>query len=357
MDDATRDHMGLLRGRVLRLENLIAGILAYSRAGRERGGHAADEVAQLAHEVWELLAPPESAELVVADPLPTLNANRVQLQQVQMNLIGNAIKYNTGHALTIELSARREREHWVFTIADNGIGIAPELHERIWGCSRPSSVATRSRAPVSASPLFARSSSRSTGAPGSSLGRGEFGADLYQRLAIVRIELPPLRDRTADIPELTAHLIARFYREEPRAPHRVTTLTASALAALQRYPWPGNVRELRNVVFQALVNKRAGDDVLLSDLPEQVVRGAPADRRTTSGGLIDRGAIAKLLDEGQMNLRSLRDDLERTTLELALARSGGSPSRVAGLLGEVGRGASRDPAGTVRAMLRRHGLD
>jgi hypothetical protein len=57
-----------------------------------------------------------------------------------------------------------------------------------------------------------------------------------------------------------------------------------------------------------------------------------------------------------MNLRSLRDDLERTALELALARSGGSPSRVARLLGEVGRGTSRDPAGTVRAMLRRHGL-
>ncbi len=187
--------------------------------------------------------------------------------------------------------------------------------------------------------------------------RGEFGADLYQRLAIVRIELPPLRDRTEDIPELTAHLLARFYREEPRAPHRVTTLTASALAALQRYPWPGNVRELRNVVFQALVNKRAGDDLLLSDLPEHVVRGAPADRRTAPGTLIDRGAIAKLLDEGRMNLRSLRDDLERTTLELALARSGGSPSRIARLLGEVGRGASRDPAGTVRAMLRRHGLD
>ncbi|MBL0213094.1 MAG: sigma-54-dependent Fis family transcriptional regulator [Myxococcales bacterium] len=186
--------------------------------------------------------------------------------------------------------------------------------------------------------------------------RGEFGADLYQRLAIVRIELPPLRDRLEDIPELAAHLIARFYREEPRAPHRVTTVTPAALAALQRYPWPGNVRELRNVVFQALVHKRAGDDLLLSDLAEHVIRGAPTDRRTTPGTLIDRGAIAKLLDEGRMNLRSLRDDLERTALELAVARSGGSPARIARLLGEVGRGASRDPAGTVRAMLRRYGM-
>lgn len=186
--------------------------------------------------------------------------------------------------------------------------------------------------------------------------RGEFGADLYQRLAIVRIELPPLRARTDDIPELCAHLLARFYREEPAAPHRVTSLTRPALAALQRYPWPGNVRELRNVIFQALVNKRAGDDLLLSDLPEHVIRGAPSDRSAAASPLFDRSAIAKLLDDGRMNLRSLRDDLEKTALELAVARSGGSPARIARLLGEVGRGASRDPAGTVRAMLRRHGL-
>jgi DNA-binding NtrC family response regulator len=205
--------------------------------------------------------------------------------------------------------------------------------------------------------------------------RGEFGADLYQRLAIVRIELPPLRQRLDDIPELAAHLIARFYGEEPAAPHRVTRLTSAALAALSRYPWPGNVRELRNVVFQALVGKRAGDDLLLSDLPEHVVRGTPDDaeagapeggleRRAgqagaaagAAGAAIDRAALARMLDEGRMNLRAVRDELERAALELALARAGGSPARAARLLGEVGRGSSSDPGGTVRAMMRRHGL-
>jgi transcriptional regulator with PAS, ATPase and Fis domain len=185
--------------------------------------------------------------------------------------------------------------------------------------------------------------------------QGEFGGDLYQRLAIIRIEVPPLRDRVEDVPELCAHLIARFYREEPVASHRVERITAPALAALRRYPWPGNVRELRNVVFQALVHKRAGDDLLLSDLPEHVVRGAPAEVRSVDP-VIDRAAIGRLLDAGRMNLRALRDELERTTLELALARAGGSPSRTARLLGEVGRGSSSDPGGTVRAMLRRHGL-
>ena len=186
--------------------------------------------------------------------------------------------------------------------------------------------------------------------------RGEFGGDLYQRLAIVQIELPPLRDRADDLPELAAHLIARFYREEPASPHRVARISAPALTALARYPWPGNVRELRNVLFHALVRKRTGDELLLSDLPQHVMRGSPDDPESPATAPLDRSALARLLDEGRMNLRALRDDLERTSLELALAKAGGSPTRAARLLGEVGRGGSRDPGGTVRAMMRRYGL-
>jgi len=186
--------------------------------------------------------------------------------------------------------------------------------------------------------------------------RGEFGADLYQRLAIIRIAVPPLRDRRDDIAELAAHLIARFYREEPAAPHRVERLSPTALAALQRYPWPGNVRELRNVIYQALLAKRAGDELLLSDLPPHVVRGTPEDARVLDAGqILDAEALARLVDAGRFNLRAARAELERRALELALARAGGSPARAARLLGEVGRGSSRDPGGTVRAMMRRLG--
>ena len=184
--------------------------------------------------------------------------------------------------------------------------------------------------------------------------RGEFGGDLFQRLAIVRIEVPPLRDRGADLPELCAHLLARFYREEPTAPHRVERITPAAHAALCRYPWPGNVRELRNVLYQALVGKRTGDELLLSDLPEHVVRASPATGRGRPS-IVDRAAVARAIDDGRMNLRAARDELERIALDLALARTGGSPSAAARLLGEVGRGSSRDPGGTVRAMMRRFG--
>jgi transcriptional regulator with GAF, ATPase, and Fis domain len=186
--------------------------------------------------------------------------------------------------------------------------------------------------------------------------RGEFGADLYQRLAIIQIEMPPLRDRLDDLPELAAHLIARFYREEPSSPHRVVRINASALAVLSRYPWPGNVRELRNVLFHALVRKRSGDELLLSDLPSHVVRGRPADEPAAHATPLDRDALARMIDSGRMNLRELREDLERTALELALAKANGSPARAAKLLGEVGRGSSTDPGGTVRAMMRRYGM-
>ncbi|MBA3461556.1 MAG: GAF domain-containing protein [Deltaproteobacteria bacterium] len=133
VDDQARDHLQLLRGRVLRLENLIAGILAYSRAGRERSEIVEVDVRTLATDVWELLAPPPTAKLVLGDKLPRVSTPRVQLQQVLMNLIGNAIKYNPGREVTIELAAKREGDMWNLSVADDGIGVPAEFHERIWG--------------------------------------------------------------------------------------------------------------------------------------------------------------------------------------------------------------------------------
>ncbi len=74
----------------------------------------------------------------------------------------------------------------------------------------------------------------------------------------------------------------------------MTRVVPTALAVLARYPWPGNVRELRNVLFHALVRKLAGDELLLSDLPEHVVRGAPAARGAAA--VFDRAVLADLID-------------------------------------------------------------
>jgi DNA-binding NtrC family response regulator len=175
---------------------------------------------------------------------------------------------------------------------------------------------------------------------------GLFGADLYERLAIVTIHLAPLRERLEDLPALAAHFMARFAREQSRPP--VTGIRPEALRALCAYSWPGNIRELRNAIYETLVYKRAGSEILLSDLPRRILKG-----RGGRESAIDRASVAKQIDRGVMNLREEVEALERIALEEALARTGGNAARAAQLLGAVGRGAARDPGGTVRAMMRR----
>ena len=134
MSADSRNHLELLRGRVVRLEYLIAGILAYSRAARESGAsEEAVDLRAVVDDTWELLAPPPNVKLVVTGKLPTLVGSRTQLQQLLMNLIGNAIKYNRERDVTIEVgSTRREAAYEVF-VKDDGVGIAPEFHDKVWG--------------------------------------------------------------------------------------------------------------------------------------------------------------------------------------------------------------------------------
>lgn len=128
-----REKMNLLRGRVRRLESLIDGILQYSRAGRVRAPEESVDTGALVHEVIDLLAPPPEITIRVAPDMPTLVTERTPLQQVFMNLIGNAIKYNRRPGATIDVTARDTGAFWAFSVADNGPGIAPEYHERIFG--------------------------------------------------------------------------------------------------------------------------------------------------------------------------------------------------------------------------------
>jgi DNA-binding NtrC family response regulator len=177
---------------------------------------------------------------------------------------------------------------------------------------------------------------------------GLFGDDLYERLAIVTIHLLPLRERLDDLPALARHFMQRFAREEQRA--ETTHVAPDALAALRAYPWPGNIRELRNVVYESLVYKRAGSELLLSDLPRRVLRrGMSGNEEQT----IDRGALARKIDRGAMSLKDEVAALQRVAIEEALKRAGGNAAQAARLLGAVGRGVARDPGGTLRAMMRR----
>lgn len=110
---------------------------------------------------------------------------------------------------------------------------------------------------------------------------GSFRSDLYYRLNVIRMRLPPLRDRPEDLPLLVNHYLRQFNREMGRS---VRALSARAIEALCAYDWPGNVRELRNVIEALLVNL-APETTGIVDIPPEVMRqltfatGAPTSER------------------------------------------------------------------------------
>ncbi|HEY9612358.1 PAS domain S-box protein [Allocoleopsis sp.] len=127
----SREHLRLLRGRVERMAALIDGILQYSRAGRVQHLEPVD-VSALLKEVIALLAPPPEILMVVEPGMPTLQTEKILLEQVFINLIGNAIKYANCPNARIQVSVEDVGRYYEFAIADNGPGIAPEYHQKIW---------------------------------------------------------------------------------------------------------------------------------------------------------------------------------------------------------------------------------
>jgi signal transduction histidine kinase len=128
----SHEHMQLLKGRVHRMEALIDGILTYSRAGRVHDEPMRVDVGALVEECVELLAPPPGTAVVIRPGMPTVVTERVPMQQVFMNLIGNAIKYNQRPGARVEITAEPDGNDFRFAVSDNGPGIEPRYRERIW---------------------------------------------------------------------------------------------------------------------------------------------------------------------------------------------------------------------------------
>lgn len=158
-----------------------------------------------------------------------------------------------------------------------------------------------------------------------------FREDLYFRLNVVPVRIPPLRERTGDIPSLVRHFIERF-SEELGVPKRWPT--ESALQRLGSHDWPGNVRELENVVKRALV-LASGDVITDEDVEDATERQRPGARDWTELARLD---LAAMLDSGteangQSAYWTLVHRLERAVIREALVRSSGNQIRAAGLLG------------------------
>ncbi len=139
-----------------------------------------------------------------------------------------------------------------------------------------------------------------------------FRSDLYYRINVVRLHLPPLRDRKEDVPELVQHFIAHHNQ---RLGTRVSTVSPAAMRALLDYRWPGNVRELENIVERVIV-LADGTQVELKQLPSEV-----------------RGGVPKSVPrDGDLSVKRQTESLERSLIEQALARTGGNRTRAAELL-------------------------
>jgi len=141
---------------------------------------------------------------------------------------------------------------------------------------------------------------------------GEFREDLFYRLNVVPITLPPLRQRPGDIPRLVAHFLDKF-----QAGGR--TISNDAMEALVGYPWPGNIRELENAI-ERIVILALGDEIGVADLPAEVRAGAAA--------AAPRARLLELPEEG-LEMDTLESDLIRQALD----RSAGNAQRAARLLG------------------------
>jgi two-component system nitrogen regulation response regulator NtrX len=161
--------------------------------------------------------------------------------------------------------------------------------------------------------------------------RGEFREDLYFRLNVVPIHVPPLRERPEDIPLLSRRFIDEACDDNGMGPKR---LSDAALTALQRHTWPGNVRELCNVIERMVI--LSDGDIELHDVPPEV-------RGSEDGGYDDEenGVAASLvqLAEGAMelpeglSLKEFREAVERAFIRRRLQELGWNVSRTAESLG------------------------
>jgi DNA-binding NtrC family response regulator len=122
----------------------------------------------------------------------------------------------------------------------------------------------------------------------------QFREDLFYRLNVVRIQIPPLRDRRADIPLLVNYFLKKLAREQGRHPK---SIAASVIRTLEKHHWPGNVRELENAIRRAHVLAKS-DAILLADLPPEIAgtsSHAPVAGLTGEAASSDAAALARQL--------------------------------------------------------------
>ena len=132
LTDATREQLALLRDRVQRMQALIEGLLEYSRIGMTAESMTDVDSGELLTEIIDSLSPPDGFIVDVAEHMPTLHTDRLHLYQVFSNLISNSIKHARNEHGHVCITLQDQGEYFEFTVADDGPGIPPEYHDKVF---------------------------------------------------------------------------------------------------------------------------------------------------------------------------------------------------------------------------------
>ncbi len=132
LDDDGKEKLRLLVGRTKHMHNLIEGILQYSRIGRVKEREKPVDLNALVTEIVDVLGPPEHIRVVISGELPTVVGERTRLSQVFQNLLSNAIKFMDKPEGLVEVGCKDERAYWLFSVRDNGPGIAEKYYDKIF---------------------------------------------------------------------------------------------------------------------------------------------------------------------------------------------------------------------------------
>jgi two-component system response regulator PilR (NtrC family) len=157
---------------------------------------------------------------------------------------------------------------------------------------------------------------------------GQFREDLYYRINVIPVRLPPLRERADDVDLLAEHFVNKFAAQMKK---EIGGLSREALACLKAYSWPGNIRELENAIERAVALERT-PTILPESLPEPVRGGAPIRPAAAAAVAVAAAGSAALPAQG-FDLEQHVQHLEREYIAEALRRSGGVKVKAAELLG------------------------
>jgi signal transduction histidine kinase len=131
-DATTKEHLRLLKSRAARMDRLINGLLELARVGRARQKAERVDVTELVHETIELVNPPDETRIMMIGKMPMLVTERAAIQQVFAHLIANAVQHAGRDDVVVRISAIDRGDECEIAITDNGAGIAPEHHARVW---------------------------------------------------------------------------------------------------------------------------------------------------------------------------------------------------------------------------------